>query len=180
MRARVLVVDDDRLIRRIGQRTLAQAGLGVTVAASIAEALAGLGDATIDVAIIDYFLGPSQCGCDLIAPLRKHNRAMRIAVVSGLGILPELVQHALAAGADLVASKMTIDWVALARGDPSSPRAPLRPSIDLESLKREAIQGAYLVHNRNVSRTARALGIHRSNLQRALRRMSSPMLEDEE
>lgn len=180
MRARVLVVDDDCLIQIISRRALDRAGFDAAAAGSSAEALAVLGDRRVDVAILDYFLGPDERGCDLIEALRAHNASMRIAVVSGLGMLPELVQHAHAVGADLVASKMNIDWVALARGDRSIPRAPLRPSIDLESLKRDAIQGAYLVHHRNVSRTARALGIQRSNLQRVLRRISSPSIEDEE
>jgi two-component system response regulator RegA len=175
MRTRVLVVDDDPLIRAVSRRILERAGAEVSVAGSVAEALAQLGAGRLEVAILDYFLG-ADCGCDLIAPLRARYPALRIVVLSGLGGLPELIRHAHQAGADQVASKIQVDWLALVRGDAAAASTRPRPAVDLVALKREAIHGTFLVHNRNVSTTARALGINRSSLQRVLRKTPPPGL----
>lgn len=175
----VLLVDDDELIRRIGGRSLSRAGFHVSIAGSSAEALVLASQYRFDVAVIDYFLGPGDCGCDLVGPLRGCNPAIHITVISGLGVLSELVCHAYSAGADRVTSKTGVDWIALARGAASPP--PLaRPAVDLTALKREVVHGAFLVHRRNVSRTARALGLSRSTLQRTLRQLPPLALEDDD
>ena len=100
-------------------------------------------------------------------------------MVSGLGVLPEVVCYALAAGADAVTSKIGVNWPALARGERPQPVVPPRPVVDLDALRREAIHGTLLVHGRNISDTARALGMTRSSLQRLLRKMPLPVPEDE-
>ena len=62
MRGRVLVVDDDALIRRIAERSLVRAGFEVTVASSAEEVRALSIVNSFDAAILDYFLGPGSCG----------------------------------------------------------------------------------------------------------------------
>lgn len=176
MRKRVLVVDDDPLIRRASARALSAAGFDVVVAGAALEALGPAGPRTFDTAILDYFLGPGECGCNLIALLRARNPRTRIVILSGLGVLPEVAQHAYRAGADLVASKPHVDWHALASGDTTTAPDSSRPAADLEAFKRAVIHGTYLVHRRNVTSTARSLGISRSSLQRMLRRNPPPDL----
>jgi len=172
-------VDDDPLIRRVGRMALDRAGHDVEVAGSIAEALQELQEDAFDVAILDYFLEAGECGCDLIPPLRARQPSIKIIIMSGLGVLGELVRHAHAAGADLVASKPHIDWLALARGQAEPSTTRCSAAVDLATLKRDIIHGAFLVHRRNVSLTARALGIKRSSLQRRLRKSPLPDVEDE-
>jgi ActR/RegA family two-component response regulator len=176
MRKRVLVVDDDPLMRRASARALSAAGFDVVVAGAALEALGPTGPHTFDTAILDYYLGPGECGCNLIALLRSRNPRTRIVILSGLGVLPELVQHAYRAGADLVASKPNVDWHALASGDTTNAPDSARSAIDFAAFKRAVIHGTYLVHRRNVTSTARSLGISRSSLQRMLRRNPPPDL----
>jgi two-component system response regulator RegA len=175
----VLVVDDDPLIQKVSHLTLARAGIDAVVAGSVAEALAQLASHRFRVAILDYFLAAGECGCDLIAPLRAHNRSIRIVVLSGLAILPELIHHAHRAGADLIASKSRVDWLALVRAGRSVSPARVEPAVDLAELRRQTVHGAYLVHHRNVSDTARALGISRTTLQRMLRKRPLPDREED-
>ncbi len=178
MRKRVLVMDDDPLIRRAGARALSAAGFDVTVAGDALEALGLASPHTFDTVILDHFLEPGACGCNLIALLRARNPATRIVILSGLGVLPELAQHAYRAGADHVASKPHVDWRALASGDTTTApdSAWSARSADLAAFKRAVIHGTYLVHRRNVTSTARSLGISRSSLQRMLRRNPPPDL----
>ena len=173
-------MDDDPLVRRVGQLTLERAGYAVAVASSIAEALGIAASARIDAAIVDYFLASGECGCDLIAPLRSVHPSIRITILSGLGMLGDLVRHTQASGADHVASKTTYNWLDLARPRPSTPAPRASAKFDLEAYKRDVIHGTYLVHNRNTTAAARALGIERSTLQRRLRRCPAPDMEEDE
>jgi ActR/RegA family two-component response regulator len=175
----VLLVDDDPLILRSSRRALERTSVEVVTAATLLQARACLETCRIDVALIDYFLGDGECGCDLIAPLRSRHRDIRIVILSGLAALPDVIQHALRAGADVVAGKTHADWVALVEGE-RRPPGRARPGISLQSLRCELIQGALLVHRRNISETARALGLKRSSLQRVLRRGSKPTPGEEE
>jgi ActR/RegA family two-component response regulator len=172
VRKHVLVVDDDPHLLALGRRALERAGFDVVVALTAEQAHVRMQDHRFDVAILDYFLGDGECGCDLIDPLRARNPSIRIVVLSGLGDLPELIRHAHASGADVVESKTRVDWTALTQGDDTRRRA--RPAVDLSSLRRDAIHGVFLVHRRNISSTARALGMKRGNLQRVLRKSPPP------
>lgn len=178
MRGRVLFVDDDALIRKAGERAMTRAGFEVAAVSSALEARHLVDRSDFDAAILDYYLADGECGCDLIPMLRGRNTTMRIAVLSGLGVLPDLVRHALGAGADLVAPKIGIDWPALVRGESVPARPP--STVNLNAIKRDIIHGVFLVHRRNVTGTARALGMSRSSLQRMLRRTPPPILEEDE
>jgi ActR/RegA family two-component response regulator len=184
MPGHVLVVDDDALFRKVAERSLKRAGFHVMSADLTGRALVLSRDHHFDAAILDYFLGGGTTGCDLIAPLRARHPAIHIAVLSGLGALPDVIRRAHRAGADTVASKTGINWLALATGTPpdAAPAAPLRPVVDLDALRRDAIHGALFVHNGNISMAARALGLTRSSLQRMLRKMPFPfpVMDDEE
>jgi ActR/RegA family two-component response regulator len=180
MGQRVLVVDDDVRIRTLAVRSLERAGFEAAAAASLAEALVQIDRSPFDVAILDYFLTGTECGCDLIAPLRAANPSIRIVVLSGLAILPELDRHARRSGADAVASKGRVDWRALARGELGARSAAATSPTQLEAFKRAVIHGMYLVHHRNVTSTARALGVPRTSLQRMLRRQPAPVFEEDE
>jgi CheY-like chemotaxis protein len=82
MRGRVLVVDDDALIRQAAERSLTRAGFEVATAATTWQARFLSATGLFDVAILDYFLEPGERGCDLIPELRARSPAIRIAVVS--------------------------------------------------------------------------------------------------
>jgi ActR/RegA family two-component response regulator len=179
MRGRVLVVDDDALIRTVAERWLTRASFEVATTGSTWQARSLAATGRFDVAILDYFLGGDERGPDLIPPLRATSPAIRVVVMSGLGALPDVARHALGAGASAVVGKTKIDWPALAAGDPPPPVAA-RPVVDLDALRRDAIHGTLLVHGRNISRAARALGMTRSSLQRVLRKNPLPALEEDE
>lgn len=166
---RVLVVDDDPLFLKLSRRALEHAGVEATVAGSLAEARGRMFNNRFDVAILDYFLRGGECGCDLIPTLRERYPAIRVVILSGLGAVAEIIHHAHAAGADLVESKTRVDWDSLVHGR-ARPAGRADPALSLAALRREIIHGALLVHRYNISATARALGVKRSTLQRALRR----------
>jgi CheY-like chemotaxis protein len=81
---RLLVVDDDALVRRVLVRQLEQLGYPVVAASTAAEALAAL-TATDDVALMitDLRLGAGADGRALAAEARARRPGLRIVFMSG-------------------------------------------------------------------------------------------------
>ncbi len=83
--ARVLVVDDDELVRRTIKLTLQRAGHEVIEAADGGKALSLLenaGDAPIDLAVSDLIM-PEIDGIGLILAMRKKFPTIRVIAISG-------------------------------------------------------------------------------------------------
>lgn len=80
-KGRVLVVDDDQLVRWAVERTVAGQGLEVDSVALGADALARARDGAYALAFLDIHL-PDANGLDLLDPLRRAAPGMRIAILS--------------------------------------------------------------------------------------------------
>ena len=82
---RVLLVDDDSDFSAALQRTLEEAGFGVTVARDGQEALRILNQAhqSIDVAIIDLNL-PEVSGFEVIGAITRRKTVMRVMAMTGI------------------------------------------------------------------------------------------------
>ena len=77
----ILVVDDDRNIRRLYQAVLEQAGYGVHTAADGMEALAVLDREFIDLVVLDVMM-PQMDGYEFTRTLREGNNDLPILMVS--------------------------------------------------------------------------------------------------
>jgi len=95
---RVLIIEDERVIRRIVAGSLANEGMSVTVAADIAAGRAALQAGKFDIVILDLTL-PDGSGLDLLKGLREAASASHIIVVSGASTEVDRVR-ALLLGAD--------------------------------------------------------------------------------
>ena len=84
----VLVIDDDRLIRRVLEINLRTDGFDVTMAASGAEALAAADARRPDVVVLDLGL-PDVDGAELIPALRGNDDASPLAIVVVSGADPD-------------------------------------------------------------------------------------------
>jgi two-component system cell cycle sensor histidine kinase/response regulator CckA len=79
----ILLVDDDPLIRSLGQELLEHLGYRVEVAGDGSEALKKyrqLGSA--DLVILDYYL-PGQDGCQVLKEFKAADAGVRVLVASG-------------------------------------------------------------------------------------------------
>lgn len=80
---RILLVDDDPLIRSLGQELLEHLGYRVAVAGDGAAAVRLYRDlGTMDLVILDYHL-PDQDGYQVMAELRRLDPGVRILLASG-------------------------------------------------------------------------------------------------
>lgn len=86
--ASILVLDDFQQVTALLHRVLGEAGHEVTVASTVAEALATLSKVPTDLVITDIFI-PDQDGLAFIKEVRARYPAMKILAISGgLGRFP--------------------------------------------------------------------------------------------
>ena len=79
---RVLIIDDDNLVRATLARTLLQAGHEVIEAANGNEGLLKFDGRTIDLVITDILM-PEKEGLETIRELRRSNAEVKIIAISG-------------------------------------------------------------------------------------------------
>ncbi len=84
MKARILIVDDERLIRSSLRRALESLGHEAEVAGSFEEARRALGGARFDLAILDLRLGDGS-GLDLLKLLRTESPETKAVMISAHG-----------------------------------------------------------------------------------------------
>lgn len=80
--ARILLVEDDSFLRRLGQHILNQAGYDVAMAANGAEGWTTLMASACDLLITDNQM-PGLTGLELIRRIRLTNRTLPIILTSG-------------------------------------------------------------------------------------------------
>jgi DNA-binding NtrC family response regulator len=91
VKAQLLVVDDERLIRTSLERALARLGHDVEAADSIAAATAALARKRFDAAIIDLKL-PDGSGLDLVRRLAAESPDTKVVVITAHGTVDNAVE----------------------------------------------------------------------------------------
>ena len=83
---RVLLIDDDALVRQTLGDTLAEEGIEVDGLANAEDALVLLGAGQVpDVLVADIDLGPGLGGLDLAAIARERHPGVEVVLISGVG-----------------------------------------------------------------------------------------------
>jgi DNA-binding NtrC family response regulator len=101
--ARVLVVDDDRVVRGLIAEILRRAGYDVAAVGDADEALRIAADATIELVITDMTM-PGMSGLDLVTAVHAGRPRLPVLIVTGSGA-DDRVAEALANGAAGVLAK---------------------------------------------------------------------------
>ena len=79
----ILLVDDDPLIRGLGQELLEHLGYRVETAGDGSEALKKFqGMERVDLVVLDYYL-PGQNGCEVLKEFKVLDKRARVLVASG-------------------------------------------------------------------------------------------------
>lgn len=104
--ARILLVEDNGLLRESLKLALDQAGHAVATAQNGAVALSMLGSSTFEVIVTDVLM-PETDGLEMIMRVRKASQDVKIIAMSGGGRTKNLdvLNFASAFGADMIISK---------------------------------------------------------------------------
>ena len=166
---RLLLLDDDALCRKRLARTFAGMGFSVVEATRVAEARAHLASGDrFEAAILEVRVGDGN-GLDLIGPLRLNCPGIPIVILTAYSSLATAVLAIKAGATDYLPKPSDAGAVARALLEPE-PEAPVSPDLPMppDRLRWEHIQRVFEQCGRNVSATARQLGMHRRSLQRIL------------
>jgi CheY-like chemotaxis protein len=79
-RRRVLLIEDDRFLRRAGEASLRQRGFAVTVAADGQEGLAKVREEIPDLILLDLLM-PKVSGLEVLRTLRAEEKTRSIPVL---------------------------------------------------------------------------------------------------
>jgi two-component system response regulator RegA len=164
----LLVLDDDAPLRTRLGRALEQRGFEVSLAGSVAEAIASIHAHPPAFAVIDLKLDDGS-GLKAVETIRDVRPEARVVMLTGYGNIATAVAAVKAGAIDYLAKPADADDVvrALMAQTGESPSPPEKP-MSADRVRWEHIQRVYELCSHNVSETARRLSMHRRTLQRIL------------
>lgn len=164
----LLIVDDDRAFLQRLSSAMSTRGFDVRAVESVAEGVAHVAKSPPAFAVVDLRLGDGN-GLDVVRRLKAERADARAIVLTGYGDIATAVTAVKLGAMDYLAKPADADEVmsALVSEAGSRPEPPANP-MSADRVRWEHIQRVYELCERNVSETARRLGMHRRTLQRIL------------
>jgi two-component system response regulator RegA len=168
----LLIVDDDEPFLRRLARAMEKRGFQVEVALTVAEGRAAALARPPAHAVVDLRLEDGN-GLDVVEVLRGRRPDSRIVVLTGYGAIATAVAAVKIGATDYLSKPADANEItdALLAPDGDLPPPPENP-MSADRVRWEHIQRIYELCDRNVSETARRLGMHRRTLQRILAKRS--------
>ena len=170
-RSLLICDDDEQFLRRLG-RAMEKRGFEVTMVDSVAAGRAAVGAQPPAYAVVDLRLEDGN-GLDLVELIRERRPDARVVVLTGYGAIASAVAAVKIGATDYLAKPADANDVtsALLSQASAKPEPPENP-MSADRVRWEHIQRVYELCDRNVSETARRLGMHRRTLQRILAKRS--------
>lgn len=176
----LLIIDDDNILAdRLG-RAMDKKGFDVHVAYSLADGLAKALSIKPDYALIDMRLEDGN-GLDAVQSIHQNVPDCRMVMHTAFGNIATAVGAIKSGAIDYLAKPANADAIEsalLQKSDANLPEPPENP-MPADRVKWEHIQRVYEQCDRNVSETARRLGMHRRTLQRILAKHAPLEQQDE-
>lgn len=171
---RLLIVEDDEPFRARLARAMQARGYDTVTVADHGEAVAAARAEPPTHAVVDLRL-PGSSGLRVVRDLKAIDDTITVVVLTGYGSIATAVESVKLGATMYLTKPADADQVAAAL-DPAAP-SPLKEPAKPPSLARvewEHIQRVLVDCDGNITRAARALGIHRRSLQRKLDRSQAP------
>ena len=167
-----LVVDDDDSYRQRLSIALTRRGFIVSSLHDVADALVVADQNAPAFAVIDLRLRDGS-GLEIVEALHKNRPDTRSIVLTGYGAIPYAVSAMKLGAKDVLTKPADIEDIVTALTTPSHkmPHPPENPASP-DQVRWEHIQTVFNHSNKNVSKTARRLNMHRRTLQRILSKNS--------
>ena len=162
----LLIVDDDLPFRSRLARAMRKRGFQVSAAASVAAGIDSVRKRVPAFAVLDLRLEDGN-GLDAVAAIRDERPDSRIVMLTGYANIATAVAAVKAGAVDYLAKPTDADAVEAALLSTESASPPEHP-MSAERVRWEHILRVYEQCDRNISESARRLGMHRRTLQRIL------------
>lgn len=168
---RILLIDDQDLLRERLGRALESRGHEVSLAADAAQAVAAIPWGPTH-AVVDLRLGDED-GLEVLARLRQALPELQAVILTGYGSIATAVEAVKLGAVNVLQKPADADMVLAAFDKGERPPLSEAPAYTPPSLARaewEHIQRVLADCGGNISEAARRLGIHRRTLQRKLQK----------
>ena len=164
----LLIVDDDTVFLGRLERAMEKRGFEVRTADSVAEGTRLVQHEAPAFAVVDLRLADGN-GLDIVSLLHEKRSDARAIVLTGYGNIATAVTAVKLGAVDYLGKPADADDVfnALLASGKAPPPPPENP-MSADRVRWEHIQRVFELCDRNVSETARRLGMHRRTLQRIL------------
>ncbi len=164
----LLLVDDDPTLLRSLARAMERRGFSVQTAECAATGIAAAEAHPPAFAVVDLRLA-DRSGLDVVTAVRKARPEARVVILTGYGNIATAVAAVKAGAIDYLTKPADADQIesALTHTEDALPPPPDNP-MSADRVRWEHIQRVFEQCDRNVSETARRLGMHRRTLQRIL------------
>lgn len=169
-RPALFIAEDDKIYAALLSRLLTGRGFRTEKAYSVKESKARLESSCPDFALLDLNLA-GENGAQLIPFLIEANPKVRIVIITSYADLRATAAAVRLGADDVIAKPLTIDEIEYALKRPYGMHGPLPSDFILPEPARDVhIVEFYEKNDRNVTRTAQLLSMHRRTLQRLLRK----------
>lgn len=167
----LLLVDDDPSFCRVLARALSERGFAVTVAHDVQHATRMARDHSPEYAVLDLKM-PGPSGLSLIGILKALDENTRIVVLTGYASVSTAVEAIKLGAVHYLAKPASVnDIVAALHRDAGDTSVPVNAQpLSVRRQEWEYIQKILMENQGNISATARCLNLHRSALQRKLKK----------
>lgn len=171
---RLLIVEDDDVLRARLARAFRERGFEVREAADAASAARQARTGSPSHALVDLRL-PDASGLEVVRALIAADRAMAVVVLTGYGSIATALEAVRQGARHYLSKPADVDEIlsAFDRDPSGSPRGP-SPVPSLARVEWEHINRVLADCGGNISEAARVLGIHRRSLQRKLAKFPAP------
>jgi two-component system response regulator RegA len=168
---RILLVDDDTVFSSVMTRGFQRRGFTTLVCASAEEAMTACVDFGPSHILLDLNM-PATSGLVILPDLLQQAPQAKLVVLTGYSSIATAVAATRAGAVNYLCKPATINEVLQAfEGEGSGTAADIPPDpISVERLEWEHIKRVRQDNDRNISATARALGMHRRTLKRKLKK----------
>jgi two-component system response regulator RegA len=171
---RLLIVEDDDVLRARLARAFRERGFEVREARDASEAARRAGDEAPTHALVDLRLTDAS-GLEVVRTLVAADAAVVVVVLTGYGSIATALEAVRLGARHYLTKPADVDEILTAFDrDPAGPPAGPSPVPTLARVEWEHINRVLADCGGNVSEAARVLGIHRRSLQRKLARFPSP------
>lgn len=171
----LLLVDDDTTLCAVLAESFAKRGYEVRTAHDVPHAAQTATDFEPEWVLVDLKM-PGPSGLELIPKLLAIDPETRVVVLTGYAAIHTAVEAIKLGAIHYLSKPVTTDEIITAfqrrEGDPTTPVEP--ETMTLGTAEREHILATLKRNQKNISATARELGLHRRTLQRKLDKMRLP------
>jgi two-component system, response regulator RegA len=161
----VLLLDDDVALAKSLSLEFEDHGYSTFVAYTLAE----IKNENYAYAVIDLRLA-GEYGLDAIDIIKKYSPHCRIVVLSGYGSIATVVEVVKRGAVDYLTKPAGFKRIEAVLVDAIETEKPEFKDLSLSRAEHEYIDFVLVKNRGNISKTAKALGLHRQSLQRKLKK----------